>query len=210
MTRQELIDTLSTKANTLNRNIRSIEKNKQIGAYSWYRKLKKEVPTGQKPRFIENKNTLSRYSNNDLEYMLNQIEEINKGKIRPKEAEAFYNEYRTKRIKQVVSNWHNKAKRMATIPTKEIRGINNALFKRMNEEGITEAQIEQFFKEGGGSLLNNKTLDSSQVLEDFIDYSTNGLTVAQFVSGMREYLDKEITIDEIHDYLNTKAGQEVK
>ena len=65
---------------------------------------------------------------------------------------------------------------------------NKRLFSRtqaLESRGLslTESELKEFLDGGGSDFLNNKYLDSTQVIDDFIEATKNGnMTVEQFIN----------------------------
>ena len=65
---------------------------------------------------------------------------------------------------------------------------NKRLFNRtqaLEARGLslTESEFKEFLDAGGSDFLNNKYLDSTQVIDDFIEATKSGnMTVEQFIS----------------------------
>lgn len=85
--------------------------------------------------------------------------------------------------------------------TSSIKGINNIGEKRiskateklretlnLDENELTEDDLKEFIKLGGGELLNNKYMDSYQVIEDFIELSKKGnISVKEFIREFKRF-----------------------
>lgn len=71
--------------------------------------------------------------------------------------------------------------------------ISNAVYslnKSLNLEGkkaITEKSFKAFINKGGGDLLNKSTLSSTQIVEDWLEYTRKGIKKQDFINLFNQY-----------------------
>lgn len=58
----------------------------------------------------------------------------------------------------------------------------------LDDDEFNEEDLEEFIELGGSDLLNNKYMDSNQVIEDFIELSKQGnITVKEFIREFKRF-----------------------
>ena len=76
------------------------------------------------------------------------------------------------------------------IGKKRISKATEKLKENLNLDDVefNEDDLEEFIKLGGSDLLNNKYMDSNQVIEDFIELSKQGnITVKEFIREFKRF-----------------------
>lgn len=166
---KELVDIVQGMANKLNRRFRRLEEN-DIGLnesayyYAMTDKFSKETLNGN----VRYPNTKS------------QLKQLN-----------------SKQLYELGQSLNKKL----TSRTSTISGI-----KKLNEERINKGtqqlesdlsdidfnidKFKEFLRKGGGKILNNKYLDYTLVVEDFMDKIKNKVTVKQFIDTYNDFIDK--------------------
>ena len=73
------------------------------------------------------------------------------------------------------------------IEEKRLTSASDALMDRYGID-LRPSDLKEFFKAGGADFLNSKYLDSTQILEDFVEYSKEGnLSVKQFLREFKRF-----------------------
>lgn len=159
-----LVQEVARMSKQLNQRFYRLEK-KGIGlnetAYSYA-----QSETGkEKPRYTTSVNKLSQMSYNELYNLaLNINVKIASGTSS------------IKGIKQIGK------KRITKATEKLIETLN------LDDDEFKEEDLEEFIELGGSDLLNNKYMDSNQVIEDFIELTKQGnITVKEFIREFKRF-----------------------
>lgn len=164
---QELVDTVSYMAKKLNTRFSRLEEKGKGLKESAYTYAKAELGSDT-PRYLDTKRDLKKLSDSEL-YDLG---------------------------KTINNKLKSQSSTLTGIKKIEHKRISNAVYS-LNQslglegkEAITEEEFKSFINHGGNELMKNKYLTSTQVVEDWLEYTRKGIKKADFINMYNEFKDK--------------------
>lgn len=168
---QELVNQVSSMAKKLNNRFGRLEEKGEGLKESAYTYAKAEL-NSDTPRYITSKKDLKSMSDSDL-YELGKSLNL--------------------KLKSQTST-------LTGVRAVDKKRISNATYELNSKLGllgtkdeISEKSFRNFIKNGGSELLNNKMLSSTQVVEDWLEYTKKGIKKTDFIKLFKEYQDKHTT-----------------
>ena len=157
----ELVDIVASMGKQANQRFYRLEK--RGVAQSSYGYQRRQMETGKdKPRYTQSKNKLRQLDSGTLYEMALDLN----AKLASKSTTITGLDY---------------------IEEKRLSSASASLANRYGID-LSPSDLKEFFKANGAEFLNSKYLDSTQILEDFVEFSKEGnLTVKQFLREFKRF-----------------------
>lgn len=166
---ETVISDIKTLTHRLNQRLYKLEQTGLAKSSTTYQYAQKETGSKDKPRYTENVN----------KFRLMDTEELK---------ETYLNiqsklEYRS----STVTGVKGQQKELLEAQLEKI----NPYLKKNDLPELTEEEWNDALNKGMGELLNNKYLDSYQIIEDFVNARRDGVTVKEFAWAYNRIKKKE-------------------
>lgn len=178
--REELIDLVNTLGKKINRRFNTLENKGRGLKESAYRYAQTEL-NQTSPRYNIRKSYLKNLSDEELKDLGLSI---------------------SKKLSSFSST-------LSGLKVIEDKRVSNAIYSLEDTFGveINEKDFKYFLTHGGSELLNSKYLDSTQVIEDWLEYTKKGVSKTQFLKTFKDFMSKnkkgKVDLGKIHKEFNT-------
>lgn len=163
----------------VNQRYRELEK-KGLNSDSYSYKVSQGETGRVMPRYTESQNVLERMSIAELFELGLQVN-----------AKIYSSSSRVKGVREIQD------KRI----TKAVESLSKSLGKEIDKQ-----TFKDFIEKGGSELLNNKFLDSEQVVDDFLEYTKSGnVSIKEFIREFTRYR-KQMSEKKRIDYAKIKRN----
>lgn len=157
----ELVDMVAAMGKQANQRFYRLEKKGKASSSYGYQRRQQETGK-EKPRYTQSKNKLRQLDTGTLYEMALDLN----AKLASKTTTITGLDY---------------------IEEKRLSSASDTLAERYGID-LRPSDLKEFFKAGGADFLNSKYLDSTQILEDFVEYSKEGnLSVKEFLREFKRF-----------------------
>lgn len=178
--KEELVDLVNWLGKKINRRFNTLEKKGKGLNESAYKYAQAELNQEQ-PRYNIRKSSLNKLSEEELRelgYLINKK----------------------------LTSWSSTITGLKELESKRVGNAVVQLEATFGVE-IDEEDFKYFLTHGGGELLNNKYLDSEQVIEDWLEYTKKGVSKSKFFKTFKEFTNKnkkgKVDLGKVHKEFNT-------